>query len=124
MHKKTFSLYSYCITLTQYIHDVVILGLPTKDEVMSLLYEIADQWKTVANSLGMDEGWIDEIDTNNAVDILCLDNIVDVWIQRMRPTWKKLSLVLRDMGRNDLADKAWNDGKIILSSLLVIISCD
>ena len=111
------------VTLTEYIHDV-ISGLPTKDEVITLLYEIADQWKTVANSLGMDEDWIDEIDTNNAVDILCLDNIVDVWIQRMGPTWKKLSLVLRDMGRNDLADKAWNDGKIILSSLLVIISCD
>ena len=119
-------IYSYKIHILLilfYIHDV-ILGCPTKEEVMSLLYEIADQWKIVANGLGMDEDWIDEIDTNNAVDILCLDNIVDVWIQRMRPTWKKLSLVLRDIGRNDLADKAWNDGKIILSSLLVIISCD
>ena len=77
---------------------------------------VSGQWKEFAECVEIDEDWIDQIYTNNENDLMCFDNVVDIWVQRMAPTWKKLSLILRALGRNDLADKAWNDGKMITTS--------
>ena len=80
------------------------------EEVKSLLYDAAGQWKEIAAGLGFDEDMIDEIDTNNQTDELCLLHMVEIWVSRLAPSWETLSLVLRDIGRNDLAQKAWSEG--------------
>ena len=77
---------------------------------MSLLYEAAGQWKVIAAGLRFDEDMIDEIFTNNQTDELCLRHMVEIWVSRLAPSWETLSLVLRDMGRNDLAHKTWSEG--------------
>ena len=77
---------------------------------MSLLYEVAEQWKEIGAGLGFYEDMIDEIDTNNAVDQLCLLQMVEIWVSRLAPSWETLSLVLIDM---DLAHKALNECELI-----------
>ena len=77
---------------------------------MSLLYEVAGQWKVIAAGLGFDEDMIDEVFTNNETDELCLLQMVEIWVSKLAPSWETLSLALRDMGRNDLAHKACSEG--------------
>ena len=77
---------------------------------MSLLYEVAGQWKVIAAGLGVDEDMIDEIFTNKQTDGECLRHMVEIWVSRLAPSWETLSLALRDMGRNDLAHRTCSEG--------------
>ena len=79
---------------------------PTVESVMDLLYDIRGGWQKIAEGLGFDEDMIDEIFTNNETDEACLMNCIEIWVQRLGPTWEKLSHVLANMGENQLADKA------------------
>ena len=77
---------------------------------MSLLMGVAGRWKDIALGLGFNEDHIgDEIFTN-ITDEACLQDCVEQWISRLQPSWEKLSHVLRDMGEDGLAQKAWNGG--------------
>ena len=79
---------------------------PTVETVMDLLYDIRGHWKEIADGLGFDEDMIDEIFTNNEMDEACLMNCIEIWVQRLGPTWEKLSHALANMGENKLAHKA------------------
>ena len=84
---------------------------------MSLLYCVAGRWKMIASGLGFNEDLIDEIDTNNETDEACLKDCVEKWAD---PSWERLSLVLRDLGEESLAQQAWNGGWRILLAVLKI----
>ena len=73
---------------------------------MSLLLGVAGLWKAIAEGLGFEEDLIDEIYTNDDTDEACLQNCVEQWINKLDPTWQKLSHVLSDMGQESLAQKA------------------
>ena len=78
---------------------------------MTLLMGVAGRWKAIALGLGFNKDHIeDEIDLNNSTDEACLQNCVEQWVARLQPSWEKLSHVLRDMGEDGLAQKAWNGG--------------
>ena len=98
--------------------NVSLIGPPTVEAVMTLLWGVAGRWKGIALGLGFDEDHIDEIDPNNATDEACLQDCVEQWISRLQPSWEKLSHVLRDMGEDGLAQKAWSrigvEGNILL----------
>ena len=86
-------------------------GPPTVEAVMTLLMGVAGRWKAIALGLGFNKDHIeDEIDLNNSTDEACLQNCVEQWVARLQPSWEKLSHVLRDMGEDGLAQKAWNGG--------------
>ena len=97
--------------------NVSLIGPPTIEAVMTLLWGVAGRWKEMAFGLGFDEDHIeDEIGTNNSTDEARLQDCVEQWISRLQPSWEKLSHVLRDMGVHHLAQKAWNEGVYFLSS--------
>ena len=73
---------------------------------MDLLYDIRGHWQEIAEGLGFDNDIIDEIFTNNVMDEACLMNCIEIWVQRLGPTWEKLSRVLANMRENQLAHKA------------------
>ena len=76
---------------------------------MNLLWGLAGRWREIARGLEFDEDHIeDEIYTNNATDEACLQDCVEQWIARLQPSWEKLSRVLRNVGEDGLAQKAWN----------------
>ena len=72
---------------------------------MSLLWSVAIHWRAIAEGLGFDEDHIEEIFTNNETDGACLQDCVEQWM-RLGPTWKKLALVLSDVGEDSLAQQA------------------
>ena len=82
-------------------------GPPTVEAVVSLLRCVAVHWRAIAEGLGFDEDHIDEIDTNNETDVACLQDCMKQWM-RLGPTWKKLALVLSDVGEDSLAQQAWS----------------
>ena len=77
---------------------------------MSLLWGVANQWSNLAGALEFDEDLIDEIHTNNETDEACLQNCMEAWVERLGPSWKKLSRALREIGEKSLAQQAWNGG--------------
>ena len=79
---------------------------------MSLLVGVAGRWKEIAEGLEFDEDLIDEIDTNNERDEDCLQDCVEKWISRLQPSWEKLSLLLTDLGEEELAQQAWSGGSV------------
>ena len=80
---------------------------------MSLLLAVAGLWKAIAEGLGFSENHIDEIDTNDDTDEACLQNCVEQWVNKLDPTWQKLSCVLSDMGQESLAQQALqNEGEL------------
>ena len=85
---------------------------------MSLLYCVAGRWKMIASGLGFDEN---QIDTNNGTDEACLQDCVEKWVSRLEPSWERLSLVLRDLGEERLAQQAWSGGWRILLAVLKLI---
>ena len=88
---------------------VIATGLPAVESIMSLLKGVAGRWKEIAEGLGFDEDHTeDEIFTNNSTDEACLQDCVEQWIAKLQPSWEKLSHVLRDMGEEELARKAWS----------------
>ena len=88
---------------------------------MSLIYCVAGHWKMIASGLGFDEDLIDEIYTNNETDEACLQDCVEKWVSRLGLSWERLSLVLRDLGEERLAQQAWNGGRRILLAVLKLI---
>ena len=88
---------------------------------MSLLYCVAGRWKMIASGLGFNENLIDEIYTNNGTDEACLQDCVEKWVSRLEPSWERLSLVLRDLGEESLAQQAWNGGWRNLLAVLKLI---
>ena len=77
---------------------------------MSLLLAVAGLWKAIAEGLGFDEDMIDEIFTNDNTDEACLQNCLEQWINKLDPTWEKLSRVLSDVGQESLAQQALQNG--------------
>ena len=73
---------------------------PTVESVMDLLYNMSSRWKEIAGALGFKEDLIDEIDTNNEMDEACLQDCVEKWVFRMRPSREQLSLILTDLEKN------------------------
>ena len=98
--------------------NVPLIGPPTVEAVMTLMWGVAGRWKEIALGLGFDEDIIDEIGTNNSTDEACLQDCVEQWVARLQPSWEKLSHVLRGMGEEELAQKAWSgigvEGNILL----------
>ena len=90
---------------------------------MVLLYEVAGRWKVIAAGLGFSEDMIDEIDTNNQTDELCLLQMVEI-LNKLAPSWETLSLVLRDMGRNDLAHKTRSKGQLLFTHVNCLFKCN
>ena len=90
---------------------------------MSLLMGVANRWKGISEGFGFDEDLNDEIDTNNETDEACLQDCVEVWVGRLHPTWKKLSIVLSNMGEDELAQLAMNKGMYIASQRVFRMSC-
>ena len=92
---------------------------------MSLLMGVAGHWKDIAEGLGFDEDHIeDEIDPNNSTDEACLQDCVEQWIDKLQPSWEKLSHVLRDMGEDGLAQQALDRGAVYFAiTVLVSILC-
>ena len=89
--------------------NVSLIGPPTIEAVMNLLWGVAGRWREIARGLEFDEDHIEnEIFTNNSTDEACLQDCVEQWIARLQPSWEKLSHVLRDMGEEELAQKAWS----------------
>ena len=88
---------------------------------MSLIYCVAGRWKMIASGLGFDEDLIDEIDTNNETDEACLKDCVEKWVSKLGPSWERLSLVLRDLGEESLAQQAWSGGWRILLAVLTFL---
>ena len=78
----------------------------TVETVMELLRPVFDKWKKVAEEgLGMDEDETDEIFTNNELEVDCLQDCVERWMNR-EPSWEKLASALRAVGEEGLAEKA------------------
>ena len=90
---------------------------------MSLLMGVASRWKVISEGFGFDEDLIDEIDTNNEADEACLQDCVEKWVGRLHPTWKKLSIVLSDVGEDELAQLAMNKGMYIARQRVFRMSC-
>ena len=88
---------------------------------MSLIYCVAGRWKMIASGLGFDENLIDEIYTNNGTDEACLQDCVEKWVSKLEPSWERLSLVLRYLGEERLAQQAWSGGWRILLAVLKLI---
>ena len=82
---------------------------------MSLLVGVAGRWKMIAEGLEFDEDLIDEIDTNNERDEDCLQDCVEKWISRLQPSWEKLSLLLTDLGEEELAQRSGGRGGLELT---------
>ena len=78
---------------------------------MSLLMGVAGRWKTIAEGLGFDEDLIDEIYTNNEMNEACLQDCMEQWVGRLQPSWEALSVVLSDMGEDELACLAMKKGR-------------
>ena len=81
---------------------------------MSLLRGVAGRWKMIAEGLKFDEDFIDEIDTNNDMNEACLQHCVEIWVTKQQPSWEILSHVLRDLGEEELARQALNQGSVLL----------
>jgi hypothetical protein len=93
----------------QSAHKTTVIRAPlTVESVMSLLMGVAGCWKMIAEGLGFDEDLIDEIDTNNEMNEACLQDCVEQWVGRLVPSWEALSVVLSDMGEDELACLAMN----------------
>ena len=88
---------------------------------MSLICCVRGKWREIASGLGFDEDLIDEIYTNNVTDEACLQDCVEKWVSRLGPSWERLSLVLRDLGEEILAQQAWSGGWRILLAVLKLI---
>ena len=89
--------------------NVSLIGPPTIKAVVNLLWGVAGRWREIALGLGFNEDHIeDEIFTNNSTDEACLQDCVEQWISRLQPSWEKLSHVLRHMGEEELAQRAWS----------------
>ena len=65
----------------------------------------------IAEGLGFDEDLIDEIYTNNEMNEACLQDYVEQWVARLQPSWETLSVVLSDMGEDELARLAMKKGR-------------
>ena len=86
---------------------------------MSLIYSARGKWREIALDLGFDEDYLDgEIFVNNETDEARLQDCVEQWVSRLGPSWEKLSLVLRDLGEERLAQQAWSGGWRILLAIL------
>ena len=81
---------------------------------MSLLWGVAVRWKEIAEGLEFDEDLIDEIDTNNDMNEGCLQVCVEMWVNGLQPSWKKLSHALRELEEVELARQALNKGSVLL----------
>ena len=81
---------------------------------MSLLWGVAGRWKEIAEGLEFDEDLIDEIDTNNDMDEGCLQVCVEMWVSKLKPSWKKLSHALKELGEVELARQAGNGGSVLM----------
>ena len=77
---------------------------------MELLWPVTDKWKKIAEEgLGMDEDEMDEIFTNNELEVDCLQDCVDRLMERGL-SWEKLGSALRAVGEEGLAEKAMEKG--------------
>ena len=95
-------------------------GPPTVEAVMSLLVGVAGRWRMIAESLEFDEDLIDEIDTNNERDEDCLQDCVEKWISRLQPSWEKLSLLLTDLGEEELAQQPGCRGSVYVLVVAIL----
>ena len=76
-----------------------------------MLRPVTRKWKEIAKRLEMGEDVVDDILNSNKSDEDRLQDCVERWMNcRSTASWKKLGLVLRAMGENDLAKKAMERG--------------
>ena len=95
---------------------------------MSLLYGVASLWREIALGLGFDQDHLeDEIFVNSDTDQARLQDCVEQWVAKLGPSWEQLSLVLRDLGQESLAQQAYSGGVLLiplsLSLVMVKLEC-
>ena len=91
---------------------------------MSLLYGVASVWREIALGLGFDQDHLeDEIFVNSETDEARLQDCVEQWVAKLGPSWEQLSLVLRDLGQESLAQQACSGG-VLLTPLSLSLSGD
>ena len=78
-----------------------------QDNLFAALHPaMTHNWKKLAESLGVDEDFIDEIYTIET-DEECLKKILNVWIKKSSPTWKEVADTLQTIGENKLAESLY-----------------
>ena len=83
---------------------------------MSLLYGVASLWREIALGLGFDQDHLeDETFVNSETDEARLQDCVEQWVAKLGPSWEQLSLVLRDLGQESLAQQACSGGVLLIS---------
>ena len=78
-----------------------------QDNLFAALHPaMTHNWKKLAESLGVDEDFIDEIYTIET-DEECLKKILNIWIKKSSPTWKEVADTLQTIGENKLAESLY-----------------
>ena len=91
---------------------------------MSLLYGVASLWREIALGLGFDQDHLeDEIFVNSETDKARLQDCVEQWVAKLGPSWEQLSLVLRDLGQESLAQQACSGGVLLIPLSLLCVIC-
>ena len=81
---------------------------------MSLLYAVASLWREIALGLGFDQDHLaEDIFVNSETDEARLQDCVEQWVAKLDPSWEQLSLVLRDLGQESLAQQACSGGVLL-----------
>ena len=92
---------------------------------MSLLYGVASLWREIALGLGFDQDHLeDEIFVNSETDEARLQDCVEQWVAKLGPSWEQLSLVLRDLGQESLAQQACSGGVLLIPLSLVMVKLE
>ena len=82
---------------------------------MSLLYGVASLWREIALGLGFDQDHLeDEIFVNRETDKTQLQDCLEQWVAKLGLSWEQLSLVLRDLGQESLAQQACSRGVLLI----------
>ena len=91
---------------------------------MSLLYGVASLWREIALGLEFDQDHLeDEIFVNSETDEARLQDCVEQWVAKLGPSWEQLSLVLRDLGQESLAQQACSGGVLLTPLSLNAVCC-
>ena len=76
------------------------------ENLYDVLKHLEARWKEIGDAFGLDEELIDEIDTNDELDSVCMEEVIRHYLQRgdATPTWRGVAKVLELMGETRLAE--------------------
>ena len=91
-------------------HNVWLLGLLVKPELKDLLKElytkVADKWEDIGVLLGIKDGQLKAIKSNDAKDSTsCLREMLRIWLSRVGPppSWSAIAEAVEFLGYENLA---------------------